>query len=131
MAVSDLLDAINSYLRRLLRIVVVVVDMHRDIAIREAAEEQQRLTIGFSVLAIGIAFFITGLSLLQVAAIFWLNSLGLSWLKSILIVCAVDGFLGCVLILVGSQRLKGPYMIETRTRIIRTQKILFPDNRDI
>ncbi|MGC9525749.1 MAG: phage holin family protein [Limnospira sp.] len=128
MGVSDLLEAINAYLRRMLRLVAVLVDLHRDIALREAQREQKRLTAGFSVLAVGTAFFITGLSLLQVAAIFLLHNLGLSWLGAISIVSAADIVLGFLLIATASKRLRGPYMIETRTRIVRTGNTLFRDD---
>lgn len=128
MGVSDLLEAINAYLRRMFRLVVVLVDLHRDIAIREATREQKRLTVGFSVLAVGMTFSIAGLVLLQVATIFILHSFGSSWLGSILIVAVADMVLGFLLIGAGSKRLQGPYMIETRTRIVRTGNTLFRDD---
>ena len=127
MVVNDLLEAINAYLRRMFRLVAILLDMHREIALREAEREQQRLTVGFSVLAVGMAFFITGLALLQVAAIFLLHSLGLSWLLAIAVVSTMDILLGFLLISVGTRRLRGPYMIETRTRIVRTSNTLFRD----
>jgi uncharacterized membrane protein YqjE len=67
---ASVVELMDDYFRRLLRLVSVLVDMHMDIAIQEANYEKRRLIGGFVMLGIGIGLFTLGGILLQVLGVF-------------------------------------------------------------
>jgi uncharacterized membrane protein YqjE len=117
-------ELIDDYFRRLLRLVTVLVDMHMDIAIQEANYEKRRLIGGFVMLGIGIGLFTLGGILLQVLGVFILHWAGLNWIASLLIVAAVDFLIGGIFAAAASRRLKGPVMVQTQARLARSAAML-------
>lgn len=127
MAVRELLDGFNYYLRRLLRLVTMLVDLHLEIALREASAEQKRITSGFTLLAIGFGLVMMGIVLLQVALI-WIGHLaGLPWFSAICAVAGLNLASAYLFLMAASRRLHGPYMQATRERVQRSLTILLQD----
>lgn len=134
MANSTVVELVDDYFRRLLRVVSVLVDMHLDIAIQEANYEKKRLIGGLVMLGIGIGLFTLGGILLQVLGVFVLHWLGLNWMVSILVVAAVDFAIGGIFAAAANRRLKGPMMVQTQARLARSAAMLrqpdsFPRDR--
>ncbi|MBP0013685.1 MAG: phage holin family protein [Roseofilum sp. SBFL] len=130
MAVHELLDGLQVYLTRGVRLLRVLVDMHQDLAVREATQEQQRLIQGLLILLVGTGLLMTGIALLQVTVVVTLQHLGLGWLGAIALTALVDLLFGLILMQWGSQRLQGPYMRETRDRLLKTTQTLLQDDPD-
>lgn len=124
MVANSILDSVNSYSNRLIRVVTVLVDMHMDIALQEAAWEQKRLVSGLVMLSIGGGLMaMTGL-LFHAIALWFLHSRVGSWIGAIAIVTAVDFFVGSVFLLAAARKLRGPYMVQTQARLARTAATL-------
>jgi uncharacterized membrane protein YqjE len=127
--VSDLLDAIDIYLRRFWRVMAMLADMHMDIARQEASREQQRLVVGMAAIAIGAILVALGSVLLQAAGVLLIHFVfDLSWLASALTVAGLDLLFGAVCLVIGTRKLRGPYMRETRSRLARTTTALTRDD---
>jgi hypothetical protein len=122
-----ILGTINGYTNRLIRVATVLVDMHMDIAMREAAWEKRRLTSGFILLAIGGALMTFFGLLCQAIAIVSLQSLTRSWVQAMLIVTGVDFLIGSIFLLAAIRKLRGPYMVQTQARVARTASTLMQD----
>jgi uncharacterized membrane protein YqjE len=121
---ASVVELMDDYFRRLLRLVSVLVDMHMDIAIQEANYEKRRLIGGFVMLGIGIGLFTLGGILLQVLGVFVLHWAGLNWMASLLIIAAVDFLIGGIFAAAASRRLKGPLMVQTQARLARSAAML-------
>ncbi|HSM82843.1 MAG TPA: hypothetical protein VLS96_14225, partial [Nodosilinea sp.] len=76
-------DQLEDYLRRLLRLGMVLVDTHLDVAVQEANYESRRLISGFILLGVGVGLVTTAVVLGIVASVVFAQSLGLSWLQAI------------------------------------------------
>ncbi len=120
MVARDVLGLFQSYTDRLIRVATVLVDVHLDIAMQEAAWEKKRLTSGAILLAIGGGLLAVFGLLFQAIAILWLHSLTRSWIQAMLIVAGVDFLLGSVFLLAATRKLRGPYMAQTQARVART-----------
>lgn len=129
MVVSDLLDAIDIYLRRFGRVMAMLADMHMDIARQEASREQQRLMVGMTAIVAGGILIALGAVLLQAAGVLLIHSVfRLSWLLSVVAVSGLDLLFGLLCMAIGSRKLRGPYMRETRSRLARTTTALTRDD---
>ncbi|MBD1875190.1 phage holin family protein [Nodosilinea sp. FACHB-131] len=125
MANSDsAFDQIESYFRRLLRLMTVLVDTHLDVAVQEANYESRRLLSGFILLGIGIGLVTTAVVLGIVASVVFAQSLGLSWLQAVGAVAGVDLLLGLIFLILARLRLSGPLMIQTQARLSRSLALL-------
>ncbi len=126
---SSTIGVLEDYARRLIRVAMLLVDMHMDIAIQEANYEKQRLISGFVMLAIGVGLLAMGLTLLQVVGILVAHLLGLSWLWATTVVALVNFGVGSILAAAANSRLQGPLMVQTQKRLARSAAIL--KNRDL
>jgi len=122
--VNAVFDTVNAYSSRLIRVVTVLVDMHLDIALREAAWEKKRLISGLVLLAIGGGLLTMSLLLLHVIAIWLLYQLGWGWLGAIAAIAGVDLLIGGIFLAAASRKLRGPYMVQTQTRLAKTAAAL-------
>jgi hypothetical protein len=121
---SSALDQLEDYLRRVLRVGTVLVDMHLDVARQEASYESRRLISGVVMVAIGIGLITSAAVLAQVASILFAQSLGLTLLQAVGAVAAVNLGLGLILVVIGRLRLRGPVMTQTQARLSRSLALL-------
>lgn len=129
MVADALLGSINSYTNRLIRVATVLVDMHLDIAMREAAWEKKRLTSGFILLAIGSGLMTVFGLLAHAIAIILFHTLTRSWVQAMLIVAGIDFLVGSIFLLAAARKLRGPYMAQTQARVARTAASLMQNER--
>lgn len=104
---SSALDRLEDYVRRILGLFSVLVDMHLEVAVREANYEGQRLLGGVILLSLGVGLLAIAGTLLQGVAICFVHSLGLSWMSAIAAVAGGNAVLGLMLLLLGLARLRG------------------------
>lgn len=124
MVVSEVLGLFQSYTDRLIRVATVLVDVHLDIAMREAEWEKKRLTSGAIMLAIGGGLMAVFGLLFHAIAILFLQSLTRSWIQAMLIVAGMDFVIGSLFLLAATRKLRGPYMPQTQARVARTTATL-------
>lgn len=125
MVASAVLNTLNNYSNRLIRIATVLVDLHLDIAMQEAAWERRRLTSGMILLSIGGGLLAVS-GLLLHGVVLWLLGTWLNnWLAAIAIVMGGDFFIGSLFLLAAARKLQGPYMVQTQARLARTSASLF------
>jgi hypothetical protein len=108
-------------------VVTVLVDMHMDIAMREAAWEKKRLTSGFILLSIGGGLMAMSGLLLHGIILWLIQSLIHSWLGALVIVTVIDFAIGSIFLLAAARKLRGPYMPQTQARLARTATTLMQD----
>lgn len=121
---SSALDRLEDYVRRILGLFSVLVDMHLEVAVREANYEGQRLLGGVILLSLGVGLLAIAGTLLQGVAICFVHSLGLSWMSAIAAVAGGNAVLGLMLLLLGLARLRGPVMVQTQARVARSVALL-------
>lgn len=125
MASSDsVLDRLENYLGRVLRLFAVLVDLHLEVAVQEATYERQRLLGGVVLLSLGVGLMTTALVLLQGVAILGLHRLGFDWLEAVASMAAGNGGLGLLLLILAKGRLSGPVMTQTQARLARSVALL-------
>lgn len=124
MVASDILGVFQSYTDRLIRVATVLVDIHLDIAMREAVWEKKRLTSGGILLAMGGGLMAVFGLLFHAIAILFLQTLTRSWIQAMLIVAGGDFLLGSLFLLAAIRKLRGPYMPQTQARVARTTATL-------
>ncbi|MBE9114174.1 phage holin family protein [Nodosilinea sp. LEGE 07298] len=117
-------DQIEDYVRRVLRLGSVLVDIHLDVAMQEANYEKQRLLGGFVMLAIGVGMLATAGVLAEVAGVVWVHLLGLSWLQAIGAVAGGNLVMGLGFLGSARARLSGPVMTQTQARLTRSIALL-------
>ena len=110
---------------RLASLVTSVMDLHVRIALQEADREKRRLIVGALLIGIALVLLSGALLVAHGAALLWLvQELQWSWLAAFLIVGAVDLVLAGLLLRLGGQLLKGPYLPQTTAGISRTTRTL-------
>ncbi|MBE9227201.1 phage holin family protein [Phormidium sp. LEGE 05292] len=129
MVANAILDSVNTYANRLIRIATVLVDMHLDIAMREAEKEKKRLIGGLIMLAIGVGLMTLVGLLAHAIAIWFIYTLTKSWINAILILTAIDFFVGSIFLVAASRKLSGPYMVQTQARVARTTAKLMENDQ--
>ncbi|WP_052050529.1 phage holin family protein [Leptolyngbya sp. KIOST-1] len=117
-------DQIEDYIRRLLRLGSLLVDIHLDVALQEASYERQRLLGGLIMLALGLGMLATVGVLAEVAGVVFAQALGLSWLQAIGAVAGVNLVLGLGFLISARARLSGPVMTQTQARLARSMALL-------
>ena len=127
MVVNELFDGIDIYFQRTLRLISTLVDLHWDIAQREATWEQRRLLSGLTMLAIAIGFMGMTAMMLQVFGVWLAHFLGLSWAGTILTVASLDLLLGLIFLAASLKRMNRPFMVETRRRLAKTSHVLLQE----
>lgn len=123
-ATDALLTQVESYVRRVWRVLRVLVEMHLDIAQQEANREQQRIVIGVGLLLLGGSLLFFATLWLNIAAVCWIHTLGWSWLLSIASVGGGELLVGSILLAIALRTLGGAYMVETRARLASTTATL-------
>ena len=110
---------------RLASLVTSVMDLHVRIALQEADREKRRLIVGALFIGTALVLLSGALLVAHGAALLWLvQELQWSWLAAFLIVGAVDLVLAGLLLRLGGQLLKGPYLPQTTAGISRTTRTL-------
>jgi len=122
--VDELLDTLNGYGKRVLRLGAVMVDLHLNIAQREVMREQQRVVSGAMLLGLGSSFLMAFLILSQGVLVLWLYDTGRNWLLYAIALLGGNVLIGSIFAWLGLQSLKGPYMVETISQLSRTTAIL-------
>jgi peptidoglycan/LPS O-acetylase OafA/YrhL len=122
--VHDLVDGVNQYVKRFMRLSIVLMDMHIEVMQRELDREQQRITAGSALVGFGLALVAGAILLLQVATVMVARWLGLPWLGAVLAVALLNLIPGFLFVSAGLRRLQGPYMVETRSRLMSTTTTL-------
>lgn len=120
MVANAVIDSLGNYSNRLIRVVTVLVDMHMDIAMREAAWEKKRLTSGLILLSIGGGLMAMSGLLFHAIALWVIQALIHSWIGALAIVTVVDLGIGSIFLLAAARKLRGPYMAQTQARLART-----------
>lgn len=128
MVANALFDSVNTYSNRLIRVVTVLVDMHMDIAMREAAWEKKRLISGLVMLAIGGGLLAMSGLLLQGIILWLVQALVHSWLGAIALVTTGDFLGGAIFLAAAARQLRGPYMVQTQARLARTALTLMQND---
>jgi len=126
--VNTLVDSFGNYANRLMQIVTVLVDMHMDIAMREAAWEKKRLTSGLILLSIGGGLMAMSSLLLHAIALWLIQTLVHSWIGALAIVTTIDFTVGSIFLLAAARKLRGPYMTQTQARLARTATTLMQND---
>jgi uncharacterized membrane protein YqjE len=105
--------------------VVSVMDLHVRIALKEVDREKRRLIVGALLMGTALVL-LTGALLVAHAAlvIVLVEGAALDWLTAFLVVGAIDLVLAGLLLRIGGQLLKGPYLPETAAGISRTTRTL-------
>jgi hypothetical protein len=101
------------------------MDLHVRIALQEADREKRRLIVGALLIGTALVLLSGALLVAHGAALLWLvQEWQWSWLAAFLIVGAVDLVLAGLLLRLGGQLLKGPYLPQTAAGISRTTRTL-------
>ncbi|MGB1000950.1 MAG: phage holin family protein [Prochlorococcaceae cyanobacterium] len=110
---------------KLASLVVSVMDLHVRIALKEVDREKRRLIVGALLMGTALVL-LTGALLVAHAAlvILLVEGAALDWLTAFLVVGAIDLVLAGLLLRIGGQLLKGPYLPETAAGISRTTRTL-------
>ncbi|USR90727.1 phage holin family protein [Phormidium yuhuli AB48] len=124
---QSLTAEVETYVRRSLGLFKILLELHLEIAQREAAREQRRLLLGLVAASIGIGLLAMGTGLLQAIAVWWVHRLGLTWFASLASVAVGDTLLGLLALLIAVLTLRGGYMSETRRRVASTTATLLQD----
>lgn len=124
---ESLRSEVETYVRRSLGLLKILLELHLDIAQREAAREQRRLFLGIVAASIGIGLLAMGTGLLQAIAVWWVHRSGLTWFAALASVGVADTVLGLLGLLIAVLTLRGGYMSETRRRVASTTATLLQD----
>jgi len=110
---------------RITGLVTSVMDLHVRIALKEVDREKRRLIIGVVLLGAGLGSLLTALLAVEIAAVLWLVLVkGWSWIAAVLAFAAVNLVLSGVLLRIGGQLSKGPYLPETMAGLTKTTRAL-------
>lgn len=102
-----------------------VMDLHVRIALQEVDKEKRRLIGGGVFLGAGATLLMLALVAGELALLLWLRQLsGLGWLGASLVVAAIDLVLAGLMLRIGGQMLKGPYLPQTTAGLMRTKRAL-------
>ena len=110
---------------KLASLVGSVMDLQGRIALKEVDREKRRLIVGALLMGTALVL-LTGALLVAHAAlvIVLVEGAALDWLTAFLVVGAIDLVLDGLLLRIGGQLLKGPYLPETAAGISRTTRTL-------
>ncbi len=110
---------------RVAALVGSVMDLHVRIALQEADREKRRLISGVLLLAGGLGLVTLALIAAEVALLLWIQGTwGLGWIQASLAVGAIDLVLAGLLLRIGGQLTKGPYLPQTTAGITKTTRAL-------
>jgi len=110
---------------RITGLVTSVMDLHVRIALKEADREKRRLIVAVMLLGAGLTCVLFALVASQLALVFWLVQVkGWSWIASALALAALNLVLSGVMLRIGGQLSKGPYLPETMAGLTKTTRAL-------
>ena len=110
---------------RITGLVTSVMDLHVRIALKEVYREKRRLIIGVVLLGAGLGSLLTALLAAELAALLWLVLVkGWSWIAAVLAFAATNLVLSGLLLRIGGQLSKGPYLPETMAGLTKTTRAL-------
>jgi hypothetical protein len=102
-----------------------VMDLHVRMALQEADREKRRLISGALFISGALVLLALALTCAELALLLWLHQVqGLSWMVAALVLAAINLVVSGVLVRVGGQLLKGPYLPQTAAGISKTTKAL-------
>jgi uncharacterized membrane protein YqjE len=106
-------------------LVTSVMDLHVRIALQEADREKRRLIGGAVLLMGGLAMLLLALISAELALVLWLHlGLGWGWIQAVLALAGLNLLLTGLLLRVGGQMTKGPYLPETMAGLGKTTRAL-------
>jgi len=106
---------------RLARVATGLLDVHVEIAKREASRDRKRLAGAAASIAIGTAMLLMVVLLLEGAAVIATHDRArLDWPLAFLAVAGANAVLGSIVLYVASRRFKAPVMPETRSLVRKT-----------
>ena len=110
---------------RITGLVTSVMDLHVRIALKEVDREKRRLIIGAVLLGAGLGALLTALLTGEVALLLWLVLVqGWSWVSALLAFAIANLVLSGVLLRIGGQLTKGPYLPETMAGLTKTTRAI-------
>ena len=110
---------------KLASLVVSVMDLHVRIALQEVDSEKRRLIVGALLMGTALVLLTSALLVGHGALILWLvQSQGMAWLGALLLVGLIDLVLAGILLRIGGQLLKGPYLPKTTAGLSNTTRTL-------
>lgn len=108
---------------RVTALVTSVMDLHVRIALQEVDQEKRRLISGGVLLAAGGTLMLLASVAGHVALVLWLHqSFGWGWLQAVLLLLVGDLVLAGVLLRIGGQLIKGPYLPQTTAGLSKTTR---------
>lgn len=110
---------------RVTGLVTSVMDLHVRIALKEADREKRRLIAGLVLLGGGLATLLLALVAGEVALAVWLVTLkGWGWIQAALGLVVLNLLVAGVMLRIGGQLTKGPYLPETMAGLTKTTRAL-------
>ncbi|QCH15876.1 phage holin family protein [Synechococcus sp. CB0101] len=110
---------------RITGLVTSVMDLHVRIALKEVDREKRRLIIGLVLLGGGLAALLTALLAGEIALLCWLVLVkSWSWMAALGAFAVVNLVLSGVMLRIGGQLTKGPYLPETMAGLTKTTRAL-------
>ncbi len=110
---------------RVTGLVTSVMDLHVRIALKEADREKRRLIGGMVLLAGGLCLLLLALVAGELALVLWLvTAKGWGWLQAAGATAVLNLVLSGLMLRIGGQLTKGPYLPETMAGLTKTTRAL-------
>ena len=110
---------------RITGLVTSVMDLHVRIALKEVDREKRRLIVGALLLGAGMVALLIAVLAAELVLVLWLVLLqGWGWIQALLAWAAANLVLSGVLLRLGGQLTKGPYLPETMAGLTKTTRAL-------
>ena len=115
----------NGAVIRIAKVASGLLDVHVEIAKREASRDRKRLASAAGAMAFGALLVLLATMLLDAAAVFAVHDRArIDWPLALLAVGGADGLVGAALFLAASRGFKAPVMPETRSLVKKTYAAL-------
>ncbi|MEN9387448.1 MAG: hypothetical protein RLZZ255_424 [Cyanobacteriota bacterium] len=110
---------------RITGLVTSVMDLHVRIALKEVDREKRRLIVGALLLGAGMVALLIAVLAAELALVLWLVLVqGWGWIQALLAWAAANLVLSGLLLRLGGQLTKGPYLPETMAGLMKTTRAL-------
>ena len=110
---------------RVTGLVTSVMDLHVRIALKEADREKRRLIGGMVLLGGGLCLLLLALVAGELALVLWLvTAKGWGWLQAAGATAVLNLVLSGLMLRIGGQLTKGPYLPETMAGLTKTTRAL-------
>ena len=107
----------------------LLIDAQIASAKREASQDASRMLGGLALAALGASLFMTGLVLVQVALVFWVQArFALAWPVALLAVAGGNVLVAMVLFGAARMKLAPPVLVETRAMMKRVAGVITGDS---